>query len=82
MGRCLGTAPSSMSDVVMDSIVQGVMSGSPEAYEGRNLVNTCPNGASEEIIGIYAKSRCQWFGRSINLEPRPQRYGYLKLQGP
>ena len=55
---------------------------SPEAWEGHNLVNTCPKGASEEPIDIYAKSRCQWTGRLIHLEPRSQRYGRLKLQEP
>ena len=40
-------------------------------FGGRNLVNTCPNGASEESIGIYAKSRCQWSGRLPDLEPKP-----------
>ena len=82
MGRCLGTAPSSVSAVVRDSTPQGVTLGSPDSLEGRNSVNTCSNGASEESIGIYAKSRCQWSGCSIELEPRPQSYGRLKAQGP
>ena len=54
-----------------DSTAQGVMPGNPEAWEGRNLVNTCSNGASEESIGIYAKSKCQWSDCLIHLEPRP-----------
>ena len=82
MGRCLGTAPSSVSAVVRDSTPQGVMPGSPDSLEGRNTVDTCSNGASEKPICIYAKSRCQWSGRSIDLEPGPQSYGRLKLQGP
>ena len=65
-----------------DNTAQGVMPGSLEAWEGRNLVNTCPDGAIKESIGIYAKNRCQWNGFLIDLEPRPQRYGRLKLQGP
>ena len=28
-------------------------------------MNTCPNGANEESIDIYAKSRCQCSGRLI-----------------
>ena len=68
MGRCLGTALSIGSAVVRDSPVQGVMLGSPKSLEVRNLVNTCPNGASEESIGIYAKSRCRWIGRLIKTE--------------
>ena len=44
------------------------MPGSPKSLEGRNLVNICLNGASEESIGIYAKSRCQWTSRSIKIE--------------
>ena len=60
MGRCLRTAPNTGSVVVRDSTVQGVMPRSPEFLKGRNLVYICPNGASEESIGIYAKSRCQW----------------------
>ena len=56
---------------MMDSIAQGVTPGSPEAWEGRNLVNTCANRASKESIGIYSKSRCQWSGHSIDLESRP-----------
>ena len=59
MERCLGTAPNTRSDVVRDSTAQGVKPASPESLEGRNLVNTCPNGANEESIDIYAKSRCQ-----------------------
>ena len=42
---------------------------------------TCSNGVSEESISIYKKNRCQWNGRSIDLEPGPQKYGRLKLQG-
>ena len=30
-----------------------------EAWEGRNSLITCPNGVSEESIGIYVKSKCQ-----------------------
>ena len=82
MGRCLGTAPSSMSVVVRDSTPQGVTSGSPDSLEGRNSVNTCSNGASEESIDIYAKSRCQWSGHLTDLEPRPRSYGRLKPQEP
>ena len=62
MGRYLGTGPNTRSAVVRDNTVQGVMPRSPESLEGRNLVDTCPNGASEESIGIYAKSRCKWSG--------------------
>ena len=54
----------------------------PDSLEGRNSVTTCSNGASKESIGIYAKSRCQWSGRSTNLKPAPQSYGRLKPQGP
>ena len=61
MGRCLGIALTSVSAVVRDSTPQGVMPGSPDSLEGRNLVDTCSNGASEEPIGIYAKSKClEW----------------------
>ena len=82
MGRCLGTAPSSVSVVVRDSTPQGVTPGSPDSLEGRNSVNTCSTGASEESIGIYTKSRCQWSSRSTALKPGPQSYGRLKPQGP
>ena len=82
MGLCLGTAPSFVSFVMKDSIAQGVTPRNSEAWEGHNSMNTCPNGASGESIDIYAKSRCQWSGFSIDLEPRLQRYGRLKLQGP
>ena len=71
MERCLGTAPSSASAVVRDSTPQRVTPGSPDSLEGRNSVTTCSNGVSKESIGIYAKSRCQWSGRSIELEPGP-----------
>ena len=53
---------SRVSAVVRDSTPQGVTRGSPDSLEGRNLVYYCSNGASEESIGIYAKSRCQWSG--------------------
>ena len=70
MGRCLGTAPSSVSVVVRDSTARGVTPESYKAWEGCNSVNTCPNGASEESIDNYAKSRCQWSGCLIDLKPR------------
>ena len=82
MGRCLGTAPSCVSAVVRDSTPQRVTPRSPDSLERRNSANTCSNGASEESIGIYEKSRCQWSGRLIELEPGPQSYGRLKPQGP
>ena len=74
MGRCLGTAPTSMNAVVRDSTPQRVTPGSPDSLEGRNSVDTYSNGASEEPIGIYAKSRCQWSldrfgGRTTKLWP-------------
>ena len=65
MGCCLGAVPNIGSVVVRDSTVQGVMPGSPESLEGRNSIDTCPNGAIDESISIYAKSRCQWNGRLI-----------------
>ena len=65
-----------------DNTAQGVMPESPKVWEGRNSVNTCRNGANEESFGIYAKSKCQWNGGFIDLEPGPQRYGRLKPQGP
>ena len=70
-GGYLGTAPSSVSVVVRDNTIQRVTLGSPEAWEGCNLVNTCLNEASEESIGIYEKSRCQWSGCLIHLGPGP-----------
>ena len=82
MERCLGTAPSSVSAVVRDITPQGVTPGSPDSLEGSNSVTTCSNEASDEPIGIYAKSRCQWSVRLIDLEPRPQSYGRLKPQSP
>ena len=60
MGRCLGTVPSTRSAVVRDNTIQEVMPGSPESLEGRNSLNTCPNGAKKESISMYAKSTCQW----------------------
>ena len=71
-----------MSAEVRDNTAQGMTPGSPKAWEGRNSINLCPNEANEESIDIYAKSRCQWNGRSIDLEPGPGRYGRLKPQGP
>ena len=65
MGRCLGAAPNTRSALVRDNTVQGVTPGSPKSLEGCNSLNTCPNGASEESISIYSKSRCQWSGRLI-----------------
>ena len=64
-----------------DSTAQGMMPGSPEAWEGRNLVNTCPNEASESI-SIYAKIKCQLSDRLIKIKLKQGRYGHLKLQGP
>ena len=82
MGHCLGTPPNIKSVVVMDNRAQGVTHRSLESLEGHNLVNTCPNGASEESIGIYAKSRCQWNGCLIKTKLRQGRYDRFNLQGP
>ena len=82
MRCCLGTAPNSVSVVMRDSTPQGVTPKSPDSLEGRNSMNTCSNGASEESIGIYAKNRYQWSGRLTDLEPRPRSYDHLKPQGP
>ena len=82
MGHCLRVASNTGSVVVRDNTVQGVTPGSPESLEGCNSVNTCPNGASGESIGIYSKSRCPWSGRLIKKKLRRGRYGRLKPQGP
>ena len=79
---CLRTVPSFVSAVVRDSTAQGVTPRSPDSLEGRNSVITCPNGASEESIGMYEKSRCEWNGCLIDLGSRPRSYGRLKPQGP
>ena len=71
-----------MTVVVRDSTPQGVTPGSHDSLEGHNSVNTCLNGASEESIGIYVKSRCQWSGCLTDLEPEAQSDGRLKPQGP
>ena len=60
-----------MSAVVRDNTPQRVTPGRPDFLEGCNLVNTYSNGASEESISIYAKSRCQWSGFLIDLKPEP-----------
>ena len=52
--------------MVKDNTAHGVTPRSSEAWEGRSSVNTCPIGASEKSISIYAKSRCQWISRSID----------------
>ena len=67
---------------VKDTTVQGVMPKSPESLEGHNSINTCPNGASEEFIGIYAKSRCLWTSCLIKAELELGRYGRLNPQRP
>ena len=41
-----------MSAVVRDITAQGMTPGSFVIWEGCNSVNTCPNGTSEESIGI------------------------------
>ena len=51
-----------------DSTVQGVTPRSPKSLEGHNSFNTCPNGAIEESISIYGKSRCQWIGCLIKIK--------------
>ena len=82
MGRCLGLALNIGSAVVRDSTVQGVTPRSPESLKGRNSMNTCPNGASEDSIGIYVKSRCHWSGHLIKTKLGQGRYGRSNLQGP
>ena len=80
MGHCLGVASNTGSAVVRDNIVQRMMLESLESLEGRNSMNTCPNGASEGSNGIYAKSRCQWSGCLIKTEFGQGRYGRLNPQ--
>ena len=53
------------SVVVSNNTAQGVMPWSSKAWEGCDSLNTYPNGVSEESIGIYAKSKCQWSGHLI-----------------
>ena len=77
MGCYLETAFSTRSAVVRDGTVQGVTPRSLKSLEGRNLVNTCSNGASEDSIGIYAKSRCQNTNCSIKTKLEQGRYGRL-----
>ena len=69
MGHYLGIVSSFVSVVVRDITAQGVTPGSPKAWEGRNSVITCLNGASEASVGIYTENRCQWSGCLIDLEP-------------
>ena len=66
--------------MVRDNIVQGVMPRSFESLERHNLVNSCLNGASEESIGMYTKSGCQWSDSSIKIELGRGRYGCLNPQ--
>ena len=73
MGRYLGTAPSTGSDVVRDNTVQGVTPWNPESLEGCNSVSTCLNEASEESISIFTKSRCQWIGRLIKKKAQTRK---------
>ena len=82
MGCYLRAAPNTGSVVVRDSIVQVMTLGSLKSLEGRNLVNICPNGISEESISIYSKNRCQWSDRLIKTKFKLERYGRLKLQRP
>jgi len=55
--------------------------GSPESSKWHNFVNTCPNGASEESIGIYGKSRCRWTGRLMETVIGGGCYGRFKPMG-
>ena len=82
MERYRGAASSTGSVVVKDNTVQGVMPKSPKSLEGCNSVNTCPNGASERSISIYAKIDCQWTNFLIKIEFGQGRYGHLKLHRP
>ena len=82
MKYCLRTTPSSRSAMMWNNIAQEVMLGTPTAWKEHNSFNTCPNGASDEFIGIYAKNRCHWSNFLIESKPRLGRYACLKLQGP
>ena len=44
-------------------------------------LNICMNGANEESIRIYAKSKCQWSGWLIKVKIIQQFYGGLELLG-
>ena len=44
-----------------------------------NFLNTCPNGASEESIGIYVKRRWRWSGCLLESDIIQGSYDGLKL---
>ena len=52
-----------------------------QGFERHNFLNTYPNGASEEFIGIYAKSRCQWSGQLLGWKTKCRNYRGLKFLG-
>ena len=79
MRICLGTTSSTGSAMVRDSKVQRVMLGSSKFLEGHEPLSICPNGASEESIGIYAKNRCQCTSCLIKIELEQGRYSHLNL---
>ena len=82
MGRCLGIACSTGSVVMRDSRIQGEMLESPKSLEEHNSLNTRLNLASEESIGIYAKSRCQWTSCLIKKSLDKGDMAVVNLHGP
>ena len=51
------------------------------AWKGPNYFVICPNRASDVLINIYAKNRCQWNGRLIETKFKQRNYANLKLVG-
>ena len=52
-----------------------------KAWKGHISFNTCSNEENMESMSIYAKNRCQWSGRMIDLEPESRRYSWSEVVG-
>ena len=66
MEQCLKIVPR-LGGLWCYSIVLEETYGTHRAQEGRNFLNTFPNGANEVFIGIYIENKCQWRGRFISI---------------
>ena len=51
------------------------------AWKGHDFLNTCPNWASEVLIDIYMKSKCEWSSCLMKEKFKQQSYANLKLEG-
>ena len=72
-----------VTKVIMCNLISALINISVPIFpsSSHNFLNTCQNGASEESINIYRKSRCRWSGRLLIWKTKRGSYECMKLLG-